>query len=363
VSAIPADPAGAGVYVLRVVEALAASGAVDLALVARTGDAARWEALAPRADVRAVVPGPRPARLVWEQVRGPAMARAIGADVWHGPHYTMPLRARVPRVVTIHDLTMIEHPEWHEGSKARFFPPMIRAAARRAGALICVSDHTARRLEALLHPRGPVVVATHGVDLLRFRPDGDDDAVLAALGVRAPFVAFVGTIEPRKNVPSLVRAMAHVDPSVQLVLAGRSGWGADAVDAELASTGVSARTRQLGYVDDKVVPALLRRAAAVAYPALEEGFGLPALEALACGAALVTTSGSAMEDVVEDGAVLVPPGDDDALAAALQRLLAGGPEVDRLRRRGPEIAATHTWVRSAERHVEAYRLAGAAYSP
>jgi glycosyltransferase involved in cell wall biosynthesis len=117
------------------------------------------------------------------------------------------------------------------------------------------------------------------------------------------------------------------------------------------------RVLRLGYVDDAVVPALLRRASAVAYPSLDEGFGLPALEALACGAALVTTSGSAMEDVVEDAALLVHPGDEDGLVAALERLVAGGPDVDRLRARGPVVAAAHTWARSAEQHVEAYHLA------
>ncbi|MCU1373089.1 MAG: glycosyltransferase [Actinomycetia bacterium] len=356
VSAIPAQPAGAGIYVLRVVEALAATGAVDLELVARSDDRDRWRALAPAAEVRAVAPTRRPLRLAWEQVAGPALAR--NADVWHGPHYTMPLLAWTPRVVTVHDLTFFDHPEWHEASKVAYFRRMIRAAARWADVLVCVSEHTARRLPQVIATDVPVVVATHGVDHDRFRSEGDD-AVLDRYGVEGPFVAFVGTIEPRKNVPGLVRAMARLDPAVKLVVAGRPGWGADEVDAAIAAAGMGDRVVRLGYVDDGVVPALLRRAAAVAYPAFEEGFGLPALEALACGAALVTTSGSAMEDVVEDAAVLVPPGNEDALTEALAAVLAGGPEIDRLRTRGPQVAAGHTWARSAERHLEAYRLASA----
>jgi glycosyltransferase involved in cell wall biosynthesis len=354
VSAIPAQPAGAGVYVLRVVEALVARADLDLELVARTDDGERWRALAPGAEVRAVAPGRRPVRLAWEQVAGPALAR--NADVWHGPHYTMPVLAWTPRVVTIHDLTFFDHPEWHEASKVRFFRRMIRASARWADVLVCVSDHTARRLEAVLHPEVPVVVASHGVDHERFQPVGDD-GVLDRHGLDGPFVAFVGTLEPRKDVPALVRAVARLDPSVRLVLAGRPGWGAAEVDAAIAGAGLGDRVLRLGYVDDDVVPALLRRAAAVAYPSLDEGFGLPALEALACGAALVTTRGSAMEDVVEDAALLVDPGDEGGLVAALEQLVAGGPDVDRLRARGPVVAAPHTWARSAERHVEAYRLA------
>lgn len=357
VSAIPAEPAGAGMYVLRLVEELGRHHGLDLELVARADDEPRWHLAAPDAEVRAVAPGPRPARLLWEQVAGPALAR--NADVWHGPHYTMPLLAWTPRVVTIHDLTFFDHPEWHEANKVRYFTRMIRASVRWADVLVCVSARTCDRLHELLHPEQPVVVASLGVDHARFTPIGDD-ALLDDLGVREPFVAFVGTIEPRKNVPGLVRAVSRLDPSVKLVLAGMPGWGTDEVDEAIAATGMADRVVRLGYVDDRVVPALYRRAAAVAYPAFEEGFGLPALEALACGAALVTTSGSVMADLVGQAAVLVPPGDDDALTGALESLLAGGPEVDRLRAAGPAVAGEHTWARSAERHVEAYRIASGA---
>ena len=218
VSAIPAQPAGAGLYVLRVVEALAASGAVELELVSRKDDLARWQPFA--SEVHAVAPAKRPVRLLWEQLAGPGLASS--ADVWHGPHYTMPLLSRRPAVVTVHDLTFFDNPEWHEATKVRFFRWMIRASARRANALVCVSERTATRLHELVAPTVPVVVAPHGVDFTRFTPVGDDSVVV----VPQPFVAFVGTIEPRKNVPGLVRAVSRLDPSVRLVLAGRRGWGA-----------------------------------------------------------------------------------------------------------------------------------------
>jgi glycosyltransferase involved in cell wall biosynthesis len=350
VTAIPAQPAGAGLYVLRVVEALAAAGTIELELVSRKDDLERWEPFG--SEVHAVAPGPRPLRLVWEQLAGPGIASA--ADVWHGPHYTMPLLSRRPTVVTVHDLTFFDNPEWHEANKVRYFRWMIRQSARRANALLCVSQRTADRLHELVAPDVPVVVAPHGVDHDRFRPTGQDDA---ALDLPERFVAFVGTIEPRKDVPGLVRAVSRLEPSVHLVLAGRDGWGTDAVDAVIAETGMSERVHRLGYVDDATVATLYRRAAAVAYPALSEGFGLPALEALACGAALVTTEGTPMADVVSDAALLVPPGDDAVLTDALRVLLDEGGEVDRLRSAGPAVAAHYTWAASAERHVEAYRLA------
>jgi glycosyltransferase involved in cell wall biosynthesis len=326
VTAIPAQPAGAGVYVLRVVEALEARPDLDVARV--TG-----------------APPSRPLRLAWEQVVGPFVAR--DADVWHGPHYTMPLLRRGPVVVTIHDLTFFDHPEWHEASKVQFFRRMIRLSARHADALLCVSQTTADRLRELLDPRAPIVVAPHGVDHDRFRPEGER----ADLGGR--YVLFVGTIEPRKNVPALVRVLPHLDPDVKLVLAGRPGWGAGEVDEAIARTGTGDRVVRLGFVGDDELPGLLRGASVVAYPSFEEGFGLPALEALACGAPLVTTAGTVMAEVAGDAAALVPAGDDDALVEALRQRLADAGDP----RPGLEVAARYTWARSAERHVEAYRLA------
>jgi glycosyltransferase involved in cell wall biosynthesis len=366
VSAIPAQAAGAGFYVLRMVEALAAAGAVDLDLVAGAGDAGRWRTLAPSAQVHPVAPARRPARLAWEQTYAPRVARRIGADLWHGPHYTMPLRADPPRVVTIHDLTFFDHPEWHERAKVVYFRPMMRAAARRADLLIAVSEFTARRLEDVLHPSVPVRIIPHGVDHGRFRPDGpgapdadEDLARLADLGVRPPFVAFVGTLEPRKDVPGLVRAFARIAadrPELQLVLAGRAAWGRAAVGSAVAASGVADRVVRLGYVDEDVPPALYRRAAAVAYPSFEEGFGLPSLEALACGAALVTSEGTAMADVAGDAALLVRPGAADALADALAALVDDTDGVaNRLRAAGPATAAPYTWEACAAAHVAAYR--------
>ncbi len=364
VSAVPARPAGAGSYVLAMVGALGRAGGVHLDLVAATGDHVRWETLAPEADVHSVVPGTRPLRLAWEQTRGPGLVKRLGSQVWHGPHYTMPVLARVPVVVTIHDLTFFDHPEWHERTKVGYFRTMIQAAVRRATVLVCVSQHTANRLEDRLHPKAPVLVIPHGVDHQRFRPvepaPGADAELLAPLGVRAPFVAFVGTQEPRKHLPALVRSFGRLaarHPDLQLVIAGQRGWGTDAIDSAIVANPAPERIRQLGYVTDAVVPALLRQAQAVAYPSLDEGFGLPALETLACGGALVTTTGSAMEEVVDDAALLVAPGDIHGLTEALGTVLASGAEVERLRRRGPEVAAAYTWAACAQRHLEAYRLA------
>jgi glycosyltransferase involved in cell wall biosynthesis len=367
VSAVPSRPAGAGQYTVGLVCALAKRDDVALTLICRHGDDGRWLLLAPGAAVVAASPGPRPARLLWEQSGLPLILRGLDVEVHHGPHYTMPELAHLPRVVTIHDLTFYDHPEWHERSKVVVFRRAIRVAARRADALVCVSEATGRRFTELFSPRGPIHVIPHGVDQDRFRPlsggaDGPqgraDAAILERLGIRAPFVAFVGTIEPRKAVSHLVRAfdrMASAHPDLRLVLAGGDGWGTDEVTHTIATSRHRDRVVRTGYVSDQSVPALLRQAAAVAYPSQEEGFGLPALEALACGAPLVTTAGSAMEEVVGEAGLLVPAGDVAALAGALDMLVRGDQRLAQRRSRGVAIAARYTWEACAEGHMRVYR--------
>jgi glycosyltransferase involved in cell wall biosynthesis len=368
VSAVPERPVGAGVYTIALARALAERAAradldvdFDLVLGARRGDAERWRGLG---EVLPIVPDARPARLAWEQARAPRVAREHRVDVWHGPHYTLPLRmsaAGVPAVVTVHDLTFFDHPEWHERSKVAFFRHMIRAAAARAAVVVAVSDYTASRLRDLAITGAPIVVAHHGVDHERFSPadPGDDLARLRRHGISPPYIAWTGTFEPRKDVPTLVRAFAAVAerrPDLRLVLAGGRGWGDAAIHAAIASSGTATRVLRPGYLAPDEIPALLRHADVVAYPSLEEGFGLPALEALACGAPLVATTGSAVAEVVGDAALLVAPGSPPALAEALDQ--ASDPEIAaRLRAAGPARAATFTWSASAERHVEAYRVA------
>ena len=365
-SAVPARPAGAGRYVLDLVAALDPRPDVSLTVLCRAQDDARWRSAAPEARVLARAPVRRPLRLAWEQLRLPALVDNLPVDVHHGPHYTMPERAALPRVVTVHDLSLVEHPDWHQPAKVAFFRRAIRVAAARADAIVAVSAATADRLRALFAPPGPVHVIPHGVDGARFRVLGPDDeagarhdrAALADLGARPPYVAFVGTLEPRKDVPTLVRAfdrLATSRPELSLVLAGAGGWGTRAVEAAVRAAASGSRVSLPGYVSEEQKAALLRNAAVVAYPSLEEGFGLPALEALACGAPLVTTRGTAMEEVTGDAALLVDAGDEEGLAEALEIAVAGGPDVERRRVSGFEVVARHTWEASAAAHARVYR--------
>ncbi len=370
VSAVPERPGGAGYYTLALARGLARHQDVALTVLARRGDAPRWRPLvADPAALRDVVPAARPGRLLFEQARFPSLLRAAGVAVHHGPHYTMPARAPVPCTVTIHDCTFFDHPEWHVRTKAAFFRRAIRRAARDAGSLVCVSEVTAARLHASCDVRAPVVIAPHGVDHGRFRPTepapGADAAILSTLGLAAgrPLVVFVGTLEPRKGVAPLIAAFDAVaprHPEALLVLGGQLGWGLAETERALEVATQRERIVQTGYLPDEAVPALLRAATVVAYPALEEGFGLPALEALACGAPLVTTEGTAMAEMAGDSAQLVPPGEVPGLAEALHAALEegrDGPGARARRERGLRVAAARTWDASVAQHLLAYEMA------
>ena len=273
----------------------------------------------------------------------------------------MPARSPVPCAVTIHDCTFFDHPEWHLRSKAAFFRRAIRRAARHAGVLICVSQVTADRLRALVRRPG----ARRG-GAARRRPRALH-AARAGRGRRPRRARRAG----RAGRPAAGRLRGHArapqgrgparrrlrpggrrHPDAVLVLGGQTGWGMAETERALAAARHPERIVRTGYLPDEAVPALLRQAAVVAYPALEEGFGLPALEALACGAPLVTTEGTAMAEMAGGAALLVPPGDVAALAAALATALEEGPRPrpagrsgSRWRRSGPGRPASRSTCR------------------
>ena len=273
VSAVPARPVGAGVYTIELARGLGTRTDLELHLLTRRDDAPRWVDTAPKAVIHPEVPERRPSRLAWEQLSAPAFAERIRPDVWHGPHYTLPMRLEVPATVTVLDLTFFDHPEWHERTKVAFFQRMIPAALRRARSAVAISGFTARRLAAVLQPTLPVVVAPLGVDVERFAPvpNGDlaDLAQLRELGICPPYIAFAGTLEPRKDVPTLIAAFARVAadrPDLRLVIAGRDGWGTQAIRDAAAASGVTTQILRVGWLPGPALPALFRQAEARRVP-------------------------------------------------------------------------------------------------
>lgn len=362
-TAIPASLGGVGRYLEHLIPALAEDGA-RLVVVVQQRDREWIAAAAPRAEVVALPHrwAARGARLLWEQLGLPAMARRTGCEVIHSPHYTFPLLTRRPRVVTLHDATFFSDSHVHSALKVAFFRGWTRLALRFAQELLVPSAATRSELVRLVGARAARArVAYHGVDTAQFHVPTPESIHRVQELIGAPrWVAFLGTLEPRKNVPALIRAFVaaaedrpEVLDGVHLVIAGASGWDAD-VDGAVA---LSDRVHRLGYVDKELLPALLGGADVVAYPSSAEGFGLPVLEAMACGAAVLTTRRLALPEVGGDAVEYTEP-TDEAIAAALTRLLADGGRRADLGERARTRAAEFSWTRTARTHAEAYAAAG-----
>jgi glycosyltransferase involved in cell wall biosynthesis len=363
-TAVPADRGGVGRYVDGLLVALAAGGA-DLAVVCQRADAERYARMAPSADV---VPGPaaiahRPARLAWEQTGLPLVASQVDAQVVHSPHYTMPLRAGRPVVVTVHDATFFTEPELHSSVKATFFRSATRTALRRAARVVAPSKATRNELVRVLDADATRIdVAYHGVDASTFHVPSEDEKarVQARLGLPGqPYVAFLGMLEPRKNVPGLIRGWVRAcegrDAPPALVLAGGSGWD-DTVDATVSEVPSHLRVLRPGYLRFTDLPGYLGGALVVAYPSHGEGFGLPVLEAMACGAAVLTTPRLSLPEVGGDAVAYTEP-DPESIGQALGALLDDPQRRARLGEAGHVRSLEFTWATSAEAHMAAYTRA------
>jgi glycosyltransferase involved in cell wall biosynthesis len=365
-TAVPADRGALGRYVDGLVIALCIAGA-DLAIACQRADEERYERLVPNARI---VAGPtaiahRPARLAWEQTGLPLVAQQVGADVLHVPHYTMPLHPGVPTVVTIHDLTFFTEPDAHPAVSASFYKSAIRTSVRRATRVIVPSKATRDELVRVLGADPTRIdVAYHGVDHSLFhQPDPDQvRRVSDRLGLHGkPYVAYLGGLETRKNVPALIAgwsaAVSDLPDPPALVLGGGSGWS-DEVDEAVASVPAHLRLVRPGYLRFSDLPGYLGGALIVAYPSRGEGFGLPVLEAMACAAPVLTTHRTSLPEVGGDAVAYTEP-DAASIQAGLRALLDDPVRREALGTAGHARALEFTWAASAEAHLASYlRAAG-----
>jgi glycosyltransferase involved in cell wall biosynthesis len=255
-------------------------------------------------------------------------------------------------VVTVHDLAFLRLPGTLTARGVRFHRRGLSLTRRSAGSVLVPSTFVRDELVDEGFQASRIVVAPHGAPGVAPRGDDDVDSILRSAGVRAPFLLFVGTREPRKGVETLLsahRAARAEAPDLELVVAGPAGWGA-------AVTGASG-VHVLGRVDDDTLDALYRRALLCALPSRYEGFGLPALEAMAHGCPVVISNIPPLVEVVGDAGVLVPVGDVDAWTEAITRLIVDDPRRAELAVQGRARAASFTWSASAHAHRLAYELA------
>lgn len=306
---------------------------------------------------------PRPSRLLFQQLGLPAWALARRLDVVHSPCFVKPLVSGPQRhLLTIFDMTFFSLTHMHKRLHRTWaYQWAVRTSIRTADLIAVPSASVAQEIRRLLPqiPLSRVRIVGAGIsDEYCPREAGEIGPTLARLGIRRPYVLHVGTIEPRKNLRRLVAAFALLVQrhgiDEELVLAGRWAWDHAPVLAAIDAAGVRDRVRILGYVDQKDLPALLSGARLFVYPSLQEGFGFPPLEAMACGVPTVSSDNSALAENLAGAAELVPPEDTDALSDGMLRMLRDDALRAQRKEQGRRCAERFQWDRTAELTRDCY---------
>jgi glycosyltransferase involved in cell wall biosynthesis len=333
--------AGVGTYTREILLALAAARP-DARFTVYAGAGVPFEA--PGMELRT----PPAARLVGRHVLWPLELRRLGADVYFGPAGQLPLLGSgAPAVVTAHDMAIYRHPEWFPGGQTLSVRAVVPRSMRRARTVVAVSASTARDVAELFDVEASrLAVVPEGV-AARYRPLPAEElpAARERLGLPERFLLFVSTIEPRKNLPTLLDAWSRMRDRPPLVVAGGWGWRCEPIRERIDREGEAVLV--LAATAPADLPVLYNLATALAHPAWYEGFGLTPLEAMACGTPVVVSSASSLPEVVGEAGLLVDPADVEGWTAALERVCSDADLRADLRARGLQRASELTWDRAA----------------
>jgi glycosyltransferase involved in cell wall biosynthesis len=300
--------------------------------------------------------------IVWRQMQLPQQIRQHGIDLFHFPAFIASLRSEIPSVVTIHDLCFLLFPETFSWLRRHYYRYIIPRSIDRCDAVIADSDSTRRDIIEHIGAGNIRIQTVHlGVDPVRFYNVADTsvrERVRERYDLPRDFILYVGTLEPRKNIPRLIRAFAYGIVSKglphDLVIAGRKGWLFKEIFREVRTLGLEQRVHFPGFVDPSDLAPLYSMARALAYPSLYEGFGLPCLEAMSCGTPVIVSDRSSLPELVGDCALLVDPMSVDAIAGALNKVCADEDCHKRLAERGPRHASHFSWLTTAKNTVAVY---------
>lgn len=290
----------------------------------------------------------------WWLIGLPSLLYISPVDVFHGTNYCVPVFAPCPTVVTIHDLSLLTQAVTHEDDNVKRGRRRLPIMARRATIIIAPSEWTRREIIEQLNVKPEKIRVVPEAAREKMRPVAPLEAqsVLERHGIRQPYVLYTGTIEPRKNLLTLLRAydelLRATEHRPQLVLCGGRGWLCDEVFELVAHLKIEEQVRFTGYVEDADLPALYSSAEVFVYPSLYEGFGLPPLEAMACGTPVITSNAASLPEVVGSAGLTVSPREVPALTSSLVNLLSDNAQREHFRRAGLERAAEFSWARAAD---------------
>jgi glycosyltransferase involved in cell wall biosynthesis len=362
-TALPPQPVGAGNYMIQLIRALVAAGTEQQLVIFAQAKGQGLIDLPPGSPVEwQIVDDSSPGRrFIWEQAVLPNLVRKAKIDLLHSLHYTKPWRLPCSSVVTFHDMTYYLYPEFHARSRRVIFPTAMRVSSRQADAILTVSESTRNDVIRLLNVDPEKIFTTQlGVDQ-KFRVILDADAkdrVASHYDLPAKFILYLGTIEPRKNIPQLIRSYASLVESGtehQLVLAGKFGWMYEEVLDLVKQLDLEGRIQFTGYIAQEDIPLLFNLASLFVYPTVYEGFGLPVLEAMACGVPVITSDIASLPEIVGEAGLLIQPGDLNALSDAIKKVLGDPAYRDKLIREGLIRAKLFSWERTAQLTKQVYQ--------
>ena len=291
-------------------------------------------------------------RLWWDHIGVGLLCRQIGASALYAPAHVRPQYAPSPTVVLVPDMIYHRFPEQWAWSDQAYFRLAVSTLTANATAIVAMSQSTRQDMRRFLKaPEERIAVIYPGVpEGFERLPETATQLVRERYDLRRPFILYAGSSHPRKNLVGLIDAFTHVAADVphELVLVGPRAWRTEALDAQILAASATGRVRQLGIVPEADLCMLYSQADLFVLPSLFEGFGFPALEALACGCPTITSDVSSLPEVVGEAGVLVPPGDTPALSAAIRRVLRDNALRDRMRRLGIEQARRFSWEHSAQ---------------
>ncbi|HEY7698097.1 MAG TPA: glycosyltransferase family 1 protein [Vicinamibacteria bacterium] len=354
-------PQGSRTYLLELVRALSracANDGAELVIYSFRPEETSVVLPAPALEHRRIFPQSARVRLPFV---APLLALRDRLSVLHS-QYIAPPFSFVPDVVTIHDILFETHPDLFAGAFSRRSAALIRRSAKRARVVLTVSEFSRSALVERYHlSPDKVIVTPNAVDREAFHPGSDElPGVRERYGLDGPFLLSVGRIEPRKNLPRLIRAFSRarerLGGGLRLAIAGQEDFRSREVFEE-AQRQPDAFVRFLGPVPDRDLPALYNLAEALAYPSLTEAFGLPVLEAMACGTPVLASPRGALPEVGGDAVLWVEPEDEEAIASGIERILTDTTLREGLRAKGPRRAARFDWNDTAKGTLEAYRRA------